>query len=166
MNPKALSLLLVLALAVLTGCGAKALDAPSPDGKRVAEVYSRWSIDPPAHSLWLRFSRESKPVKLANLAQDAEWCKEIIWSGDSSRVGFLIGGYRLDVYDARNGRLLEKIVMVKPGGSGEARAVSFLKDGTGVQFRECLRGGNRCAKVTLWKTTRRAGEPGSPASAA
>lgn len=171
MNPKALSLMLVLALAVLAGCGAVPFDAPSPDGKRIAEVHSRFSIDPPAQSLWLRFSRESKPVKLATLTQDVDWCNEIVWSPDSSRVGFLIRGYRLDVYDARNGRPLEKIVLVEPDGypgSREARLVRFLKDGSGVQFRECVRGGNRCAKVKLWKAARLkpAGEPSPPASAA
>ena len=171
MKPKALSLMLVLAMVLLAGCGATPLDAPSPDGKRIAEVHSRWSINPPAQSLWLRFSRESKPVKLATLAQDVDWCNEIIWSPDSARVGFLIRGSRLDIYDAKNGRLLEKIALVEPDGypgSREARSVSFLKDGTGVQFRECVRGGNRCAKVKLWKTAgmKRAGEPDSPASAA
>jgi hypothetical protein len=171
MKSKALSLTLVLAAAVLAGCGAVPLEAPSPDGKRIAEVHSRFSIDPPAQSLWLRFSRESKPVKLATLTQDVDWCNEIIWSPDSSRVGFLIRGSRLDIYNAKNGRLLEKIVLVEPGGypgSREARSVRFLKDGAGVQFRECVRGGNRCAKVKLWKTAgmRPAGEPSPPASAA
>lgn len=169
MNPKALSVMLALAMPVLAGCGNVVLDAQSPDGTRRAEVYSRWSIDPPAQSLWLRLSREAEPVKLATLAQNLDWCNEIVWSADSSRVGFLIRGSRLDIYNARNGRLLEKITLVEPDGypgSREARSVRFLKDGTGVQFRECVRGGNRCAKVKLWKTARRAGELGSPASAA
>jgi hypothetical protein len=163
MNPKALSLMLVLA-----GCRpAVVLDLPSPDGKRIAEVYSRWSIDPPAQSLWLRSSGESEPKKLATLAQDVDWCNEIVWSPDSSRVGFLIRGARLDVYDAGKGRLLESITLVEPDGypgSREARAVRFLKDGTGVQFRECVRGGNRCAKVKLWKRAEGARNP--PASSA
>lgn len=158
MNLKALSLILILAVAVLAGCGAIPLDAPSPDGKRIAEVHSRWSIDPPAQSLWLRLSRESKPVKLATLTQDVDWCTEIVWSPDSSRVGFLIRGVRLDVYDARNGRLLEKVRLVEPDGGypggHEARLVRFLEDGSGVQFRECERGGKRCAKVKLWKASR------------
>ncbi len=169
MNPKALSLMLALAMAALAGCGPDVvLDLSSPDGQRIAEVHSRWSIDPPAQSLWLRPSREEKPRKLANLERDVDWCNEIIWSPDSSRVGFLIRGARLDVYDAGKGDMLESIIPVEPDGypgSREARAVRFLEDGTGVQFRECMRGGNRCAKVKLWKTKRAEG-PRSPSASA
>ena len=170
MNPKALSLILALAMAVLAGCGpAVVLDLPSPDGKRIAEVHSHWSIDPPAQSLWLRLSREGESWKLANLEPDVDWCNEIVWSPDSSRVGFLIRGARLDVYDARKGDRLESITLVEPDGypgSREARAVRFLEDGSGVRFRECVRGGNRCAKVKLWKTKRAEGPRNPPASSA
>jgi hypothetical protein len=173
MKPKALSLMLALAMVVLAGCGDNVLfDLPSPDGRRIAEVHSHLSINPPAQSLWLRPSRESEPRILNHLEHDTDWCNEIIWSPDSSRVGFLIRGVRLDVYDAAKGDLLESMPLVEPDGypgSREARSVRFLEDGSGVQFRECVRGGNRCAKVKLWKTARvkSAGEERNrPASAA
>jgi hypothetical protein len=172
MNPKALSLLLALAMVVLAGCGDNVLfDLPSPDGQRIAEVHSHLSIDPPAQSLWLRLSRESEPRILRRLERDLDWCNEIIWSPDSSRVGFLIRGVRLEVYDAAKGDMLEAMLLIEPDGypgNREARLVRFLKDGSGVQFRECVRGGNRCAQVKLWKSPRvkRTGGPSSPASAA
>ncbi|HEV2844412.1 MAG TPA: hypothetical protein VG477_06180 [Thermoanaerobaculia bacterium] len=173
MKPKALSLMLALAMVVLAGCGDNVLfDLPSPDGRRTAEVHSHLSINPPAQSLWLRLSRESEPRILNHLEHDTDWCNEIIWSPDSSRVGFLIRGVRLDVYDAAKGDLLESMPLIEPDGypgTREARSVRFLEDGSGVQFRECVRGGNRCAKVKLWKAARvnRAGEERNrPASAA
>ena len=170
MKPKALSLLLALAMLVLAACGNNVLfDLPSPDGKRIAEVHSHLSLYPPAQSLWRRLSPESEPRKLAHLEHDVDWCNEIIWSPDSARVGFLIRGVRLDVYDASKGDMLESMILIEQDGypgSREARLVRFLEDGSGVQFRECVRGGNRCAKVKLWKTARRAGEPSPPAAAA
>ncbi|HEX9941823.1 MAG TPA: hypothetical protein VGG03_07390 [Thermoanaerobaculia bacterium] len=88
------------------GCQEVVLRVASPDGTRTAEVRSRWSIDPPAQSLWLQSSRADEPRRIATLGEDTDWCDQILWSRDGSRVAFLIRGVRLDFYDAASGRLL------------------------------------------------------------
>jgi hypothetical protein len=59
----------------------------SPDGRRVAEVGSSWTIDPPAQSIWLRPDRRGAARKLADLAGDVDWCDAILWSPDGERGG-------------------------------------------------------------------------------
>jgi hypothetical protein len=117
----------------------------SPDGGRIAEVRSRWSIDPPAQSLWLRTGGQ-EPRRIASLGGDTDWCDQILWSPDGSRVGFLIRGVRLDVYDAASGARAASLPLIEPDGypgSREARFVRFLDDGR-VQFQDCGRKDGRC----------------------
>ena len=116
----------------------------SPDGRRIAEVRSGWSLDPPAQSLWLRTGGQ-EPRRIASLGGDTDWCDQILWTPDGSRVGFLIRGIRLDVYDAASGARAASLPLIQPDGypgSREARFVRLL-DGA-VEFRDCGRKDGRC----------------------
>lgn len=136
-----------LALAALN-CGYEPvhLRSPSPDGRTIAEVRSRFTLDPPAQSLWIKTPEEA-PKKLANLQEDSEWCEKIVWSPDSSKVAFLITGLRLDVYNLRNLSLVSSVPLVHVDGypgSREARDVRFSRDGSFVEFRDCRRSQPDC----------------------
>ena len=136
-----------LALAALN-CGYEPvrLRSSAPDGRTIAEVRSRFTLDPPAQSLWIK-NPEEPPRKLANLQGDYEWCKKIVWSPDSSKVAFLITGLRLDVYNIRNLRLISSVPLVHVDsypGSREARDVRFSRDGSSVEFRDCRRSQPDC----------------------
>ena len=123
----------------------------SPDGSSEAIVRAHPSIDPPAQSLWLG-CRGEPTKRLARLAEDLEWCDEIAWSEDGGRVGFLIGGARLDLYAAPEGRFLGSTRLLPAGvdpGTREARRVVFSSDGQSVTFANCVRGQARCYEQTL-----------------
>lgn len=115
----------------------------SPNGDWVALVRAHASIDPPNESLWLGPS-EGPQVKLARLSEDQDWCDEIVWDPDGSRVGFLVSGVRFDLYAVPDGRFLGSTELVATGGaypgSHEAREVSFTPDGRSVSFELCARG--------------------------
>jgi hypothetical protein len=67
-------------------------------------------------------------------------------------VGFLIGGARLDLYAAPEGRFLGSTRLLPPGvdpGTREARRVVFSSDGQSVTFANCVRGQARCYEQTL-----------------
>lgn len=119
----------------------------SPGGLHAAEVRSHWSVDPPAQSLWLAPAAARPPRRVAVLGEDTDWCDEIVWSPDGSRVAFLIRGVRIEVYDAETARLTARVPLVEADGypgSREARALKLLAGGTGVEYRECVRGRQEC----------------------
>jgi hypothetical protein len=72
-----------------------------------------------------------------NLAPDADWCKTIIWTLDSRKVGFVIADDRLAVFDVAT-RALEAFFFLAGtgccGGPQESRSVAFNEDGTQVSF--------------------------------
>ena len=108
----------------------------SPNGHHTAFVRQAFNIDPPDDHLYLSVS--GGPARhLMDLPADADWCKTIIWTADSRKVGFLIDDERLAVFDAEAGTLEAMLVLVGSGvygGMQEARDVSFNHDGTQVSF--------------------------------
>lgn len=84
---------------------------------------------------------------LADLPEDQDWCDEILWSPDGSKVGFLIRGVRLLVFDPRTGKRLKEMPLVPVDGypgSREARGLFFSADGDRVVFSSCERASERC----------------------
>lgn len=151
--PVVVALVAGASLAFLVGWAACArrpeLRTVSPDGERVAFVRSRVAVDPPAQWLWIGDAESGEAVRVARLAEDQEWCDEIFWSADGRRVGFLIAGLRVRIYDAGSGDLLGEQVLVEADGypgSREARSVSFTPDGEALRFRECRRGLDSCSE--------------------
>ena len=118
----------------------------SPDGSWVARVRAHPALDPPAQSLWLG-PRGGSLSRLARLAEDQEWCDEVVWSDDGRRVGFLVSGARLDVYAVPGGRFLGSTTLLPATadpGLREARRVAFSPDGHSVRFTNCVRGRANC----------------------
>jgi hypothetical protein len=93
------------------GCARAQLGLPrtpvsvaSPDGTMTAYVRNHPNIDPPSQSLWLRRA-DGGDVKLVALSGDHDWCNLIVWSADSSRVGFLVQDAKLAIVDAATARV-------------------------------------------------------------
>lgn len=125
---------------------------PSPDNRYIAEVRSQWAIDPPSHSLWLYSERGGAPREIAHLGEDSEWCDQVIWSRDATKVAFLINGVHLDIYDVAVQQLLTRLPLVDVDGypsSRVARKVRFTDVGAGVEFDDCLRSNNDCKARSL-----------------
>ena len=126
------------ALAATAGCQLASDLVPrthttsvSPDGRYTAFVHQEASIDPPDDHLYLGPSG-GRARRLMDLAPDADWCRTIIWTSDSGRVGFLIRDQHLAVFDTATSELLAFLPLVRadgyPGSQG-ARHVVLQPDG-------------------------------------
>lgn len=123
--------------------------SPSPDGRHTAYVRQGFSVDPPDDHLYLGATGGTTKL-LMNLAPDADWCRTIIWSTDSRKVGFLIRDQQLAVFDSAT---YEHIAMLPlavadgyPGSMG-ARAVAFTDDGRAIAFERFNRRSGRGSGV-------------------
>jgi hypothetical protein len=112
-RPRGLTLCFLFAAFAVLHCGYSQarLKAMSPNGDLIAEVRSHWTLDPPAQSLWI--TKGGKAERLARLGEDSEWCNEIVWSPDSSKVAFVISGKRLDVYDPQSLSLIRRAPLME-----------------------------------------------------
>ena len=76
-----------------------------------------------------------------------EQVNEISWTPDGGRVGFLVNGYQLRVFDAHNGANLGALAIIDPDGfptSRVARGVTFSSNGAAITFDNCPRDRSGC----------------------
>ena len=136
-------------MATVTACSRAQLglprvpvESPSPDGSRLAFVRNHPTIDPPAQSLWLR-GADGNETKLRRLVDDLGWCHTIVWSGDGTRVAFLVEDAQLVLVDALTDRIaLERWLVDPPGGYPPhqiVRELSLSGDGSEATYRLCPR---------------------------
>jgi Tol biopolymer transport system component len=131
----------------LLGARREVMGMLSPDGRTVAFVREEASLDPPNQSLWIGPAAGRSPIRVGRLAEDQDWCDQIVWSADGRRVGFVVRGVRLDLYDVAGRRPAGSVPLLAPDGypgSREARRVSLSPDGATVRFDECARGRALC----------------------
>ena len=139
------------ALAAAAGCQLASDLVPrthtnsvSPDGRYTAFVHQEASVDPPDDHLYLGPSG-GRARRLMDLAPDSDWCRTIIWTSDSRKVGFLIRDQRLAVFDTATSELLAFLQIVAadgyPGSQG-ARHVVLQPDGA-VSFERFERATGR-----------------------
>jgi len=117
----------------------------APDGQTVAYVMDVPCIDGPCQSLWVRAN--GKSTRVQTLGPDSESCDQIAWTPDSGRVGFLVNGYQLRVFDAHTGSNLGAVSLLEPDGhptSRIARGVTFSSNGAAVTFDDCPRDHSGC----------------------
>lgn len=89
--------------------------------------------------------RDSRVVE--TLKADAERANEIAWTPDGGRVGFLVNGYQLRVFDAHTGANLGAVSLIEPDRSPStriARGVTFSTNGAAVTFDDCPRVHSGC----------------------
>jgi hypothetical protein len=96
-------------------------------------------------TLWLGNSTDD--ASLVATLTGAERCEEIAWSPDGYRMGFLVNGYELRVFDSEPRTQVTQINLVHPDGvpsSRIARGVTFSPNGLAVTFDECPRHTSGC----------------------
>jgi hypothetical protein len=98
----------------------------SPDGRARAFVRQHLNPDPPDDHLYIVPPGEKAQHVMA-LAPDRDWCRTIVWSEDSRKVGFLINDERLAVFDADSREL--EVMLPLVSAHQEARAVAITSDG-------------------------------------
>jgi hypothetical protein len=114
----------------------------SPDGRWTAFARNHPNIDPPSQTIWLQPAGGS-PNTLRALAPDAEWISAIVWSSDSTRVGFLTMDAVLDVYDPTTRKRVFGGLVRWPNMNYPPRYMvqdlAFSADGRSVSFVPCER---------------------------
>jgi len=97
-------------------------------------------------TLWLGKTR-ADVVKVAELRAGAEHCDEIAWASDGYRVGFVINGYQLRVFDGVARKPINQVNLIDTDGTPSShvvRGVTFSQNGAAVTFDECPRVGSGC----------------------
>ena len=96
-------------------------------------------------TLWIGGTREDA-VQVASLSGD-DRCEEIAWAPDGYRVGFVIDGYQLRIFDGHSGEPKGQANLIEPEGSPTsriARGVTFSTNGAAVTFDDCPRYTSGC----------------------
>jgi hypothetical protein len=97
-------------------------------------------------TLWLGKSRADL-VQVGELRAGSEHCDEIAWANDGYRVGFVVNGYQLRIFDGVARKPINQINLIDPDGTPSAhvvRGVTFSQNGAAVTFDECPRVGSGC----------------------
>jgi hypothetical protein len=114
-------------------------------GGRIAFVRESACGEGRCQTLWLGTTREDVSEVAALGAR--EQCEAIAWSQDGYRVGFLINGYELRVFDAEPRRQVAQVNLIEPDGipsSRIARGITFSANGAAVTFDDCPRWTSGC----------------------
>jgi hypothetical protein len=137
--------------AVLAGC-AKSPEPyvlhsePSREKDAIALVRLAPCGDNWCESLWIGPTIQ-QATQVATLASGIEHCTEIAWRPDGRRVGFVIDGYQLRLYDAE-AHTPAGLVDLVPNDARPptriARGVTFSDTGAAVTFDDCPRDRSGC----------------------
>ena len=145
-----------LAAAAGIGCGytvamrradaaREILASSPPSGDRIAFVRDAPCGKGRCQTLWLGRTRDDATE--VGLLTGEQRCDAIAWSRDGYRMGFLVNGYELRVFDSDPRRQVVQVNLVQPDGvpsSRIARGVTFSDNGTAVTFDDCPRATSGC----------------------
>jgi hypothetical protein len=119
--------------------------APS-EARRVAFVREEPCADRICQTLWIGNTREDAE-QVASLTAGTVRCEEIAWAKDGFRVGFVINGYQLRIFDGPSRKAVRTVNLIEPDGTPTShfvRGVTFSQNGAAVTFDECPRGHSGC----------------------
>jgi hypothetical protein len=119
--------------------------APS-EARRVALVKKEPCERGWCETLWIGETRRNA-VRVASLLPESEHCEEVAWAKDGYRVGFLINGYQLRVFDGPGRKQVGQVNLIDPDGtptSHVVRGITFSQNGAAVTFDDCPRGRSGC----------------------
>lgn len=122
------------------------LFARPTEAQRVAFVQEEPCADKTCQTMWLGNSREDA-VQVGSLAAATERCEEIAWAKDGLRVGFVINGYQLRIFDGYTRKPVREVNLIEPDGNPTSRfvrGVTFSQNGAAVTFDDCPRGRSGC----------------------
>jgi hypothetical protein len=132
--------------------GRRAADPPrdlmsssAPGGRWLAFVRETACGQGRCQTLWLGTTKDDATEVAALGAR--EQCEAIAWSQDGYRMGFLVNGYELRVFDTEPRRQVAQVNLIEPDGipsSRIARGITFSANGAAVTFDDCPRWTSGC----------------------
>jgi hypothetical protein len=120
--------------------------ANAPGGTGVAYVLEGRCAAGVCQSLWIGTSVKTSKV-VETLSGPTEEADEIAWTPDGGRVGFVVNGYQLRVFDAHTGASLGAMAIIDPDGfptTRVARGITFSTNGAAITFDDCPRDHSGC----------------------
>jgi hypothetical protein len=128
------------------GATQELMAAAPAEARRIAFVRKQPCGREWCETLWLGTAREDA-VRVATLAPGTERCEEIAWAKDGYRMGFVVNGYQLRIFDAESRKEVRQVNLIEPDGTPSSRlvrGVTFSQNGAAVTFDECPRGRSGC----------------------
>jgi len=119
----------------------KAPDSAHTAVVRLARCGAAW-----CQSLWVGATPDSATL-VATLPHDSLGASEIAWSRDGKRVGFVVDGYQLRLYDAVTSAQAGQLDLVPADSKPTtriARGVTFSDNGAAITFDDCPRDRSGC----------------------
>jgi hypothetical protein len=130
------------------GLGAamhRAARAASPDGSRVAAAFERPCGEIVCGELRAGPAATETAAAAFDTYRDSS-CDEIVWTPDGKRIGFLMTGQQLVLYDAQTLKHVGNVRLLTQEAASTrlARGVTFSENGRAVTFDDCPRGRSGC----------------------
>jgi hypothetical protein len=123
----------------------RAARAASPDGARVASAFERRCGEIVCGELRAGPAADDAAAKTFDTYRDSS-CDEIVWTPDGKRIGFLMTGQQLVLYDAQTLKHLGNVRLLTQAAAAtrRARGVTFSENGRAVTFDDCPRAHSGC----------------------
>ena len=142
---------LVLASTLLLSCrsgpdGYLVHSRTAPTANRTAAVKLTRCEGGWCESLWAGATPDTMTL-VATLPQSGERCTEIVWTRDAARVGFVINGQQLRLYDTATNApagLVDLVPRDADPSTRIARGLTFSDTGAALTFDDCPRDRSGC----------------------
>ncbi|HEY7498031.1 MAG TPA: hypothetical protein VH740_05950 [Vicinamibacterales bacterium] len=120
---------------------------PSPDKSIVALATATPCAKADAWCTELRIGPSTDASKVAAAYDDpSAVCDEVVWTPDGTRVGFVMRGYELRLFDPQSLKEIGTVRLVteEAAQTRRARGVTFSENGRAVTFDDCPRAHSGC----------------------
>ena len=89
---------------------------------------------------------DSASAVVARYTDPSATCDEVVWTPDGKRVGFVIRGHELRLFDPQSGKEIGTVRLVteEAAQTRRARGVTFSENGRAVTFDDCPRTHSGC----------------------
>jgi hypothetical protein len=123
----------------------RAARAASPDGARVAAAFERPCDRIVCGELRVGAGKNEADASTIDTYRDST-CDEIAWTPDGKRIGFLMTGQQLVLYDAQTLKHVGNVRLLTQDAAAtrRARGVTFSENGRAVTFDDCPRSHSGC----------------------
>ncbi len=121
------------------------ISATATEAQRLAFVREAPCAAGRCQTLWIGNTRDDA-TQVGELSP-SDRAEEIAWAPDGYRMGFVINGYQLRIFDGQSRTLVGQVNLLEPDAtlsSRIARGVTFSSNGAAVTFDDCPRYKSGC----------------------